>query len=152
MSALRTDSGKAKTAIPVRREASAVRFSESSTWISPKTKLLASPELVESAGLKLVPAINEELAATAIWGSQVEIPGRARGVAAFAGDENPVHSGHPAGVAKIPHQGIDARLEGGNIAECRDVDGCVKSLALTDKFSDILIRWIHRHDVGRGSR
>jgi hypothetical protein len=36
MSALKTDRGKANTAIPVRKEASAVRFSARSTWISPK--------------------------------------------------------------------------------------------------------------------
>ena len=45
MSALRTDRGKANTAIPVRREANAVRFSARSTWISPKMTLfsLGSP-------------------------------------------------------------------------------------------------------------
>jgi len=42
--------------------------------------LAGAPELAETAGLKLVPAINEELAATAVWGSQMEVPGRARGV------------------------------------------------------------------------
>jgi hypothetical protein len=39
MSALKTDRGKANTAIPVRKEASAVRFSARSTWISPKMTL-----------------------------------------------------------------------------------------------------------------
>src|SRR5262249_24571019 len=39
MSALSTDRGKANTAIPVRSEASAVRFSARSTWISPKMTL-----------------------------------------------------------------------------------------------------------------
>src|SRR5438876_5401882 len=39
MSTLRTDRGNAKTAIPVRSEASAVRFSARRTWISPKMTL-----------------------------------------------------------------------------------------------------------------
>jgi indolepyruvate ferredoxin oxidoreductase len=42
--------------------------------------LAGAPELVEAAGLRFVPAVNEELAATAIWGSQVEVPGRRRDV------------------------------------------------------------------------
>jgi len=47
--------------------------------------LARATELQENAGLTLVPAVNEELAATAIWGSQVEVPGHGRSVDGVVG-------------------------------------------------------------------
>lgn len=47
--------------------------------------LARATELQENAGLTLVPAVNEELAATAVWGSQVEVPGHGRRVDGVVG-------------------------------------------------------------------
>ena len=38
--------------------------------------LASTPELRDRADVALVPAVNEELAATAVWGSQLPLPGR----------------------------------------------------------------------------
>ncbi|MGD9528068.1 MAG: indolepyruvate ferredoxin oxidoreductase family protein [Pseudonocardia sp.] len=42
--------------------------------------IMRAKELSETAALTLVPAVNEELAATAVWGSQVEVPDHPRTV------------------------------------------------------------------------
>jgi indolepyruvate ferredoxin oxidoreductase len=42
--------------------------------------LAKAPQLFETAALRLVPAVNEELAATSVWGSQIEVPGHPRTV------------------------------------------------------------------------
>ncbi|TCK21662.1 indolepyruvate ferredoxin oxidoreductase family protein [Pseudonocardia endophytica] len=44
------------------------------------TLAAAADELRDSAGLRFVPGVNEELAATAVWGSQVEVPEHGRSV------------------------------------------------------------------------
>jgi indolepyruvate ferredoxin oxidoreductase len=47
--------------------------------------LAKAKELREHAGLTLVPGLNEELGATSVWGSQLEIPGHGRTVDGVVG-------------------------------------------------------------------
>ena len=61
-----------------RRTASFVSGYQGSPLAGLDMTLAKSPELAETAGLRLVPAVNEELAATAVWGSQLEVPGHPR--------------------------------------------------------------------------
>ena len=51
-------------------------------WRASTSCWRALPELASEHGVRLVPGVNEELAATSVWGSQLELP---RGVQSFDG-------------------------------------------------------------------
>ncbi|NMH95829.1 indolepyruvate ferredoxin oxidoreductase family protein [Pseudonocardia acidicola] len=90
--------------------------------------LAAAPELVETAGLTFVPGVNEELAATAIWGSQVEVPGHGRTVDGAVG----VWYGKGPGVDRagdpMRHGNMcGAHPQGGVLVLAGDDPGCKSS-------------------------
>ena len=91
--------------------------------------LARATELQENAGLTLVPAINEELAATAVWGSKIEVPGHGRS-GEFTAHASPptaglhrlltrsVNAGHPKGLDETSHNVPTARPGGEAPREC----------------------------------
>ncbi|MQA13342.1 MAG: indolepyruvate ferredoxin oxidoreductase family protein [Pseudonocardiaceae bacterium] len=89
--------------------------------------LAGAPELAEQ-GVRLAPAVNEELAATAIWGSQVEVPDRASSVDGAVG----VWYGKAPGVDRagdpMRHGNIcGAHRNGGVLVLAGDDPGCKSS-------------------------
>jgi indolepyruvate ferredoxin oxidoreductase len=91
------------------------------------TTLSSARELADQ-GVVLVPGLNEELAATAVWGSQVEVPGRARSVDGAVG----VWYGKAPGVDRagdpMRHGTIcGAHPQGGVLVLAGDDPGCKSS-------------------------
>jgi indolepyruvate ferredoxin oxidoreductase len=90
--------------------------------------LARAAELGENAGLTLVPGVNEELAATAVWGSQVEVPGHDRTVDGAVG----VWYGKGPGVDRtgdpMRHGNLcGAHPKGGVLVLAGDDPGCKSS-------------------------
>ena len=95
------------------------------------TLAAAAEELRDSAGLRFVPGVNEELAATAVWGSQVEVPGHPR-TAVGADGAVGVWYGKAPGVDRagdpIRHGNIcGAHPHGGVLVLAGDDPGCKSS-------------------------
>ncbi|MPZ67254.1 MAG: indolepyruvate ferredoxin oxidoreductase family protein [Pseudonocardiaceae bacterium] len=89
--------------------------------------LALAPELAEQ-GVRLVPAVNEELAATAVWGSQLEVPDRPWSVDGVVG----VWYGKAPGVDRagdpMRHGNIcGAHPRGGVLVLAGDDPGCKSS-------------------------
>ncbi len=89
--------------------------------------LASAPELAEQ-GVRLVPAVNEELAATAVWGSQLEVPDRPWSVDGVVG----VWYGKAPGVDRagdpMRHGNIcGAHPRGGVLVLAGDDPGCKSS-------------------------
>lgn len=89
--------------------------------------LASAPELAER-GVRLVPAVNEELAATAVWGSQLEVPDRPWSVDGVVG----VWYGKAPGVDRagdpMRHGNLcGAHPRGGVLALAGDDPGCKSS-------------------------
>ncbi len=89
--------------------------------------LASAPELAQQ-GVRLVPAVNEELAATAVWGSQLEVPDRSWSVDGAVG----VWYGKSPGVDRagdpMRHGNVcGAHPRGGVLVLAGDDPGCKSS-------------------------